>query len=50
MKKILHILVLPKLAGSQRISLKILEYLPNIEYEKYVLCSAYDELAENRPS
>lgn len=38
-KKILHILVLPKLAGSQRISLAILKGLSNTEYQKYVLFS-----------
>lgn len=39
MKKILHILVLPKLAGSQRICLQILCSLPSTEYEKWVLFS-----------
>lgn len=38
-KKILHILVLPKLAGSQRISLSLLKGLSNNEYQKYVLFS-----------
>lgn len=40
MKKILHILVLPKLAGSQKISLEILKALPDDEFEKWVLFSA----------
>lgn len=39
-KKILHILVLPKLAGSQRISLSILESLPDDQFEKWVLFSS----------
>lgn len=37
MKKILHILVYPQMAGSQRISLDILRNLPDDEFEKYVL-------------
>ena len=37
MKKILHILVLPQMAGSQRISLEILKNLPDDEFEKHVL-------------
>lgn len=39
MKKILHILVLPKLTGVQRICLQILRSLPDSEYEKWVLFS-----------
>jgi UDP-N-acetylglucosamine:LPS N-acetylglucosamine transferase len=39
MKKILHILVLPILAGSQRISLEILKNLSGDEYTKYALFS-----------
>jgi hypothetical protein len=46
MKKILHIQVLPKLSGVQRISLEILKNLPNAEYEKYVLFSN-DTVDEN---
>lgn len=45
MKKILHILVLPKLAGSQRIALEILQGLPNAEYEKWVLFSAKEDVS-----
>ncbi len=37
MKKILHILVLSQISGSQRISLDILRNLPNDEFEKHVL-------------
>lgn len=39
MKKILHILVQPKLAGSQKVSLEILRSLPKDKYDKYVLFS-----------
>lgn len=39
MKKILHIQVLPKLSGVQKISLEIFKYLPNDEYEKWILFS-----------
>jgi glycosyltransferase involved in cell wall biosynthesis len=39
MKKILHILVFPRLAGSQRIALEIFKGLPDTEYEKWVLFS-----------
>jgi glycosyltransferase involved in cell wall biosynthesis len=39
MKKILHIQVLPKLTGVQRISLEILKGLPHDEYDKYILFS-----------
>lgn len=39
MKKILHILVLPKLTGCQRVSLEILNSLPDTQYEKWVLFS-----------
>lgn len=42
MKKILHIQVLPKLSGAQKISLEILRGLPDSEYEKWILFS--DEL------
>lgn len=38
-KKILHILVLPKLAGSQMVALEILKSLPDECYEKWVLFS-----------
>lgn len=38
-KKILHIQVLPKLSGVQRISLEIIRLLPNNEYDKYILFS-----------
>ena len=38
-KKILHILVLPQLAGSQRVALDILRSLPDDEFEKHVLFS-----------
>ena len=37
--KILHIQVLPKLSGVQRISLEILKSLPEEKYDKYVLFS-----------
>lgn len=37
MKKILHIQVIPKLTGVQKVSLDILRALPNDEYEKWVL-------------
>jgi glycosyltransferase involved in cell wall biosynthesis len=40
MKKILHIQVLPKLSGVQRVSLTILKDLPNEEYDKWVLFSS----------
>jgi hypothetical protein len=40
-KKILHIQVLPKLTGVQRISLEILRNLPNDEYDKYILFSSH---------
>ena len=36
MKKILHIQVLPKLSGAQKVSLDILRSLPT-EYDKYIL-------------
>jgi hypothetical protein len=36
-KKILHIQVIPKLSGVQRISFEILRNLPATEYDKYVL-------------
>ncbi len=39
MKKILHIQVLPKLSGVQKISLEIFNYLPNNDYEKWILFS-----------
>ncbi|MDR0769559.1 MAG: glycosyltransferase family 4 protein [Dysgonamonadaceae bacterium] len=39
MKKILHILVFPMLAGSQRIALEIFKGLPDDEYEKWALFS-----------
>ena len=38
-KKILHILVLPQLAGSQRIALDMLRGFPDDEFEKHVLFS-----------
>lgn len=38
-KKILHIQVLPKLSGVQKISLEILKSLPNDKYEKWILFS-----------
>lgn len=38
-KKILHIQVLPKLSGVQRISLEIFRGLPNDQYEKWILFS-----------
>jgi hypothetical protein len=37
MYKILHIQVMPKSSGVQRISLEILKHLPNDEYDKYIL-------------
>lgn len=43
MKKILHILVLPKMAGSQKIALEILRGLPDTEYDKWVLFSAKED-------
>lgn len=39
MKKILHIQVLPKLSGVQKISLEILKGLSDDKYEKYILFS-----------
>ncbi|MEG2761132.1 MAG: hypothetical protein RR921_07355, partial [Mucinivorans sp.] len=39
MKKILHIQVLPKLSGVQKISLEIFKALPCDEFEKWVLFS-----------
>ena len=39
MRKILHIQVLPKLSGVQKVSLEILKSLPNEEYEKWILFS-----------
>ena len=39
MKKILHIQVLPKLSGVQRISYEILKSLSSDEYDKYILFS-----------
>lgn len=42
-KKILHIQVLPKLSGVQKISLEILKALPDNEYEKHILfCKSSD--------
>lgn len=38
-KKILHIQVIPKLSGVQKISWEILSKLPDSEYEKYILFS-----------
>lgn len=46
MKKILHILVLPKLAGSQKIALEILQGLSGNEYEKWVLFSAKEDVSQ----
>jgi glycosyltransferase involved in cell wall biosynthesis len=37
MKKILHILVLPKLTGCQKIAYEILSHLSEKEYDKYIL-------------
>ena len=39
MKKILHIQVLPKLSGVQKISLEIFKSLPKEQYEKWILFS-----------
>ena len=39
MRKILHIQVVPKLSGVQKVSLEILKSLPNEEYEKWILFS-----------
>lgn len=39
MKKILHIQVLPKLSGAQKISLEIFKALPDTQYEKWILFS-----------
>lgn len=43
MRKILHIQVLPKLSGVQKISLEIFRGLPNSEYDKYILFSESTE-------
>ena len=43
MKKILHIQVLPKLSGAQKVSLEILKKLPDCEYEKWILFSESKE-------
>lgn len=43
MKKILHIQVLPKLSGVQKISLEIFRKLPDREYDKWILFSAESE-------
>jgi glycosyltransferase involved in cell wall biosynthesis len=48
MKKILHILVLPKLAGSQRVSLEILKSLSDKEYEKWALFSNDSDSEERK--
>lgn len=48
MRKILHIQVLPKLAGAQRASLEILKALPNEEYEKWILFSDTIDCGDKR--
>lgn len=42
-KKILHIQVLPKLSGVQKVSLEIMRGLPDEEYEKWILFSESTE-------
>ena len=37
--KILHIQVLPKLSGVQRVSLEIMKSLPDSQYDKWILFS-----------
>lgn len=44
MKKILHIQVIPKLSGVQKISLDILKNLPDLEYEKWILFSDHSDI------
>lgn len=39
MKKIIHILVAPQMAGSQQIAYDILTNLPSNTYDKYIMCS-----------
>lgn len=48
MTKILHIQVLPKLSGVQKVSLEILKSLPNDKYEKYILFSNSCEYGDIR--
>lgn len=42
--KILHIQVLPKLSGVQRVSLEIMKGLPNDQYDKWVLFSNHTDV------
>lgn len=46
MKKILHIQVLPKLSGVQRISLEIFKGLSDEEYEKWILFSNTESISK----
>lgn len=46
MKKILHIQVLPKLSGVQRVSLEIFRGLSNNEYQKFILFSRSTEVGD----
>ena len=48
MKKILHILVLPKMAGSQNVSFEILKSLPDNDYDKYVLFSDVEDCGDRK--
>lgn len=48
MKKILHIQVLPKLSGAQKISLEIMSNLPNDEYEKWILFANDGTVGDNK--
>lgn len=48
MKKILHIQVLPKLSGAQKISLEIFKTLPNDQFEKWILFSDSTEAGDQQ--
>lgn len=44
--KILHIQVLPKLSGVQRVSLEIFKQLDNLKYDKYILFGASSDCGD----
>ncbi len=46
--KILHIQVIPKLSGAQKISLSIFSSLPDTKYDKYVLFSKDNDIGSNQ--
>lgn len=48
MKKILHIQVLPKMSGVQKVSYELLKYLPDNKYDKYILFSDSDTIGDRQ--